>query len=165
VQRPNGVAVSPDGRVLYVADSNYDPGGNRCVWAFALDGTGNPGTPRRLFSWAPGRGADGLEVDVEGNVWAAAGISNARGAGETNAHPPGVYVIDPGGRLLETIAIPQDTVTNLCFGGPALSTLYVTAGNTLFRVEAGVRGHHVYQPDRDDRRRLADEPAPMRRRV
>ena len=42
--------------------------------------------------------------------------------------------------------MPQDTVTNLCFGGPDLSTLYVTAGSTIFRLEAGIRGHHVYRP-------------------
>jgi gluconolactonase len=146
VQRPNGVAVSPDSGTLYVADSNYDTGGNRCVWAFDLDGGGTPRAGRLLFSWAPGRGADGIEVDVDGNVWAAAGIRSPRGAGESGLHPPGAYAIDPGGRLLDVIEMPQDTVTNLCFGGPDLTILYVTAGNTLFHVPAGVRGHHVFRP-------------------
>jgi gluconolactonase len=146
VQRPNGIAVSPDGATLYVADSNYEAGGNRCVWAFPLDAHGTPGTGRQVFSWAPGRGADGIEVDAEGNIWAAAGISRSRTAGESSLHGPGAYVIQPDGRLLEVIPIPQDTVTNLCFGGPELSTLFVTAGNTLFRCEVGVRGHHVYAP-------------------
>ena len=146
IQRPNGIAVSPDGATLYVADSNYDPGGNRCLWAFPLSAAGDAGPGRLVFSWAPGRGADGIEVDVDGNIWAAAGISRSRSAGETDVHRPGVYVVHPGGRLLDMIPVPQDTVTNLCFGGPDLSTLFVTAGNTLFRLNAGVRGHHVYRP-------------------
>jgi gluconolactonase len=146
IQRPNGIAISPDGGTLYVADSNYETGGNRCVWAFDLDPVGNPSGGRLLYSWAPGRGADGIEVDVDGNVWAAAGIGSPRAEGELDVHSPGAYVVHPDGRLQDVIAMPQDTVTNLCFGGPDFSTLFVTAGNTLFQVPVGVRGHHVYRP-------------------
>jgi gluconolactonase len=149
IQRPNGIAVSADGGTLYVVDSNYDPGGNRCIWAFALDGDGNldPGPGRLVFSWAPGRGADGIELDEDGNIWAAGGIRQGRSPGETGLHPPGVYVLRPDGALLDMIPMPQDVVTNLCFGGPDFRTLFVTAGNTLFQVPVEVRGYHVYAPE------------------
>jgi gluconolactonase len=141
--------VSPDNGTLYVVDSNYEAGGNRCIWAFELDPEGTPrAAPGRLvFSWSPGRGADGIEVDVEGNIWAAAGIRQPRSTGETDLHPPGVYVVRPDGQLRDVIPMPQDTVTNLCFSGPDFSMLYVTAGNTLFRLSVGIRGHHVYRPE------------------
>jgi gluconolactonase len=146
VQRPNGLAVSPDSKTLYVIDSNSQPGGNHKIWAFALTEAGVPQKPRLVYDFGKGRGGDGMRLDMRGNLWVAAGISVPRGPGETLDVPPGVYVISPAGKLLGRIPIPEDLITNLAFGGPQRRTLYVTAGKTLYQVPVSVSGYAVYPP-------------------
>jgi gluconolactonase len=146
VERPNGIAVTPDDKTLYVIDSHPRPGGNRKVWAFDLSPEGKPGHRRLVYDFGKGRGGDGLRLDTRGNLWVAAGIRAPRGPGETTDVPPGVYVITPGGRLLGRIPIPEDVITNLAFGGPDRRTLYVTAGKTLYRVPVSVPGYALYPP-------------------
>ena len=62
-------------------------------------------------------------LDVNGNLWVAAGISIPRTSGETADVPPGIYVIKPDGTLVGRIPIPEDVITNLAFGGPDRKTL------------------------------------------
>ncbi len=144
LDRPNGIAVTPDARTLYVIDSHPRPGGNRKVWAFDLDAGGAPGKRRPVYDFSPGRGGDGMRLDTQGNLWVAAGISVKRGPGETLENPPGVYVISPQGTLLGRIPVPENLITNLAFGGPDRKTLYVTAGKTLYRMPVNVAGYAVY---------------------
>lgn len=144
VQRPNGLAISPDDRVLYVIDSNNAVGGNRKIWGFTLDDAGNPVQQRLVFDFAPGRGGDGMELDVEGNLYVCAGIITPRGPHETALYPPGVYVITASGELVHRIPIPQDVITNCCFGGEDQRTLYVTAGHTLYKTRVEIPGYHIY---------------------
>ena len=146
IQRPNGLAVTPDAKTLYVIDSHPQPGGNRKIWAFALTDTGVPQKQRLVYDFGKGRGGDGMRLDMRGNLWVAAGISVPRGPGETLDVPPGVYVISPAGKLLGRIPIPEDLITNLAFGGPQRRTLYVTAGKTLYQVPVSVSGYAVYPP-------------------
>jgi gluconolactonase len=146
VEKPNGIAVAPDGKTLYVVDANDKPGGNRKVWAFDLSPKGEPGKRRLLFDFGQGRGGDGLRVDVKGNVWVAAGIQVPRPPGEVDDVPQGVYVISPEGKLLGRVPIPEDYVTNLAWGGPERKTLYVTAGKGVYKVPVSVSGHAVYPP-------------------
>lgn len=142
VQKPNGIAILPDDRTLYVVDSNPEPGGNRKVWGFTLDPEGWPTSQRLVHDFGKGRGGDGLRVDVEGNLWIAAGINVHRGRpGETLDVPAGIYVVHPSGKLLGRIPIPEDTVTNLTFGPPDRKTLYVTAGRNLYRIPIRVAGY------------------------
>ena len=90
-------------------------------------------------------GGDGMRVDMNGNIWVAAGINRPRGRpGESLDVPAGVYVITPAGELLGRIPIPEDTVTNLTFGPPDRKTLYVTSGKTLFTIPIGVSGYVLY---------------------
>lgn len=140
VQRPNGLAVTQDGRRLYVVDSCPTPGGNRKIWAFDLDAQGTPGPGRVVHDFAPGRGGDGMRLDGDGNLYVAAGISVPRGAFETADVPTGIYVISPSGELLGRIPIYEDRVTNLAFGGADGRRLYITAGKTLFTTRVGVPG-------------------------
>ena len=146
IERPNGLAVSPDGKTLYLVDSHSRPGGNRKIWAFSLadDGTVVANTQRLVFDFGKGRGGDGLRLDVDGNLWIAAGISIPRTAGETAEVPPGVYVVSPGGKLLGRIAIPEDVITNLAFGGPDKKLLHVVAGKSVFRIPVTVAGYSLY---------------------
>lgn len=144
VQKPNGIAVAPDGNTLYLADSNDELRGNRRIWAFDVSSSGSLSNRRMLFDFQQGRGADGLRVDMNGNVWAAAGIQKPRPPGEVTDIPQGVYVISPQGKLLGRVPIPEDYVTNLAFGGPDLKTLYVTAGTSVYKVPVAVPGYAVY---------------------
>jgi len=144
IQRPNGLAISPDERTFYLVDSNPNPGGNRKIWAFDLAVDGGVSNQRLVYDFAPGRGGDGMRVDTEGNLWIAGGINRPRREGETTEYPAGVYVVSPAGRLLGHIPVPEDLVTNLAFGGPGKKTLHVTAGKSLFKIQTKVAGWSVY---------------------
>jgi gluconolactonase len=147
VDRPNGITVSPDNKTLYVIDSHPKPGGNRKIWAFIIGGDGSLSDRKLVYDFGKGRGGDGMRTDIKGNVWVAAGINQYRGnAGETLDVPAGLYVITPQGKLLGKIPIGEDLLTNLCFGGPELKTLYVTAGKTVYKLPTNVSGYAVYPP-------------------
>jgi gluconolactonase len=146
VERPNGLALTPDGRTLYVIDSHSRPGGNRKVWAFEVGSDGTLGRRRQVFDFGKGRGGDGLRLDERGNLWVAAGIAFPRNAGETADVPPGIYVITPGGELLGRVPIPEDLCTNLAFGGPGRKTLHVTAGKSIYRIPLTVSGYALFPP-------------------
>ncbi|MBI1791868.1 MAG: SMP-30/gluconolactonase/LRE family protein, partial [Acidobacteria bacterium] len=88
----------------------------------------------------PGRSADGMTVDVEGNIYAAAGLHRRRGTSETLDTQCGIHVISPRGKRIDFIPIPEDTIANCAFGGPDMKTLYATAGKTLFKVRTKIAG-------------------------
>ncbi len=140
VGRPNGIAVTQNSETLYLVDSNPIANGNRKIWRFELDAQGNPHNQKLVYDFAPGRGGDGMRLDMEGNLYIAAGILIPRHEFETNLVPPGIYVMTPEGKLLGRIPIPEDVITNLAFGGPDGRTLYVTAGKTVFRTRTAVPG-------------------------
>ena len=144
IQKPNGIAISPDDKTLYIVDSNPIAKGNRKIWAFAIDSEGEIGNQRLVYNFAPGRGGDGMRLDMEGNLWIACGVNIPRSSHETADVPAGVCVVSPSGNLLGQIPIPEDLVTNLAFGGPDKKTLYVTAGKTLFSIQTSVSGFTVY---------------------
>jgi gluconolactonase len=144
IERPNGVAVTQDSRLLYVVDTSNDPGGSRKLWRFELDERGGPHDGRVLHDFAPGRGGDGMELDLDGNLYVAAGIDHPRGPQETADVPAGVYVLSPEGSLLGRIPIPEDPVTNVAFGGADGRTLYVTAGKSIFATRVDVPGQVAY---------------------
>ena len=140
IQRPNGIQISPDDSVLYLVESNSQEGGARVIRAYNLQPDGTVSNMRIHYNFYPGRSADGISVDVEGNLYAAAGLHRLRGTSETLDTKPGVHVIAPDGQLLRIIPIPEDTVTNTTFGGPDMQTLYVTAGKTLYRARTDIPG-------------------------
>jgi gluconolactonase len=144
IQKPNGIALAPDNRTLYLVDSSPTPGGNRKIWAFDLGADGVPSRQRLVYDFAPGRGGDGMKVDAEGNLWIAAGVNRPRHANETTDVPAGIYIVTAEGKLLGRIPVPEDAVTNLAFGGPDLKTLYVVSGKSLFSITVAVAGHAVY---------------------
>ncbi len=140
VERPNGLALTPDGRTLYVVDSHARPGGNRKVWAFDVSEDDAIAHRRQVFDFGTGRGGDGLRLDEPGNLWVAAGIKFPRHSGESAEVPPGIYVISPRGELLGRIPIPEDLCTNLAFGGPDRKTLHVTAGKSIYKIPLTIAG-------------------------
>lgn len=144
IQRPNGIAVTQDGRRLYLVDSCPIVGGNRKIWSFDLDASGKPSGQRVVIDFAPGRGGDGMRLDMAGNLYIAAGITTPRGPHETTDVPPGIYIVTPDGELLGRVPIPEDVLTNLAFGGADGRTLYITAGKTLFTTRVAVPGQVAY---------------------
>src|SRR5262245_11746962 len=150
VQKPNGIAVAPDDKTLYVVDSNDAKGGNRKIWAFDLSPNGEASGRRLVYDFQQGRGGDGVRVDMKGNLWVAAGIRTPRPPGEVTDIPQGIYVFSPQGKLLGRVPIPEDYVTNLAFGGPGRKTLYVTAGASVYKIPVAVARYAVYPPLRSE---------------
>jgi gluconolactonase len=140
IQRPNGIQIAPDDRTLYVIEANGAEGGARMIRAYDLLPDGTARNMRVLYDFYPGRSADGMSVDVQGNLYAAAGMHRTRNTAETLDTACGVYVISPAGRLLEFIPIPEDYITNTAFGGQDMRTLYITAGKTLYKVRREIPG-------------------------
>ncbi|MDX6765397.1 MAG: SMP-30/gluconolactonase/LRE family protein [Candidatus Methylacidiphilales bacterium] len=125
---PNGIALSPDEKTLYVAVS--DPANSR-IMAYHLDAEGRAVDGREFFAAqslkSPERkgGCDGLKIDRAGNLWATG--------------PGGVLILSPQGKHLGTI-LTGKTAANCAFGGPERDTLYITATNLLLRVKTLARG-------------------------
>jgi gluconolactonase len=140
VQRPNGIQVSPDDKTLYLIEANQAKDGARMIRAYDLQPDGTVRNMRVHYNFYPGRSADGMSIDSEGNLYASAGMNQLRGSSETLDTKTGVYVISPAGKLLKFIAIPEDFITNNAFGGADMKTLYVTAGKTLYKVRTDVAG-------------------------
>ena len=120
--RPNGVALTSDGKTLYVDDTT-----ERKVLAFDLDTDGNASNGRVFLSGLEG-GPDGLRVAANGNVYIATGP---------------VVVFSPEGRLIRTIHLPE-LAANLEFGGPDLKTLYITARTSVYRVRVPDQGWTIH---------------------
>ncbi len=144
IGRPNGLAITPDDKTLYVIDSHPVEGGNRKIWAFDVADDATLSGQRLVFDFGRGRGGDGMRLDRQGNLWVAAGVLKSRNPHETTEVKTGVHVISPAGKLLGRIPISEDVITNLTFAGPEMKTLYVTAGKTLFRIETSVSGYSLY---------------------
>ena len=140
VQRPNGIQVSPDDTKLYLIEANQAQGGARLIRAYDLQPDGTVRNMRVHYDFSPGRSADGMSIDTQGNLYASAGMNQLRGSSETLDTKTGVYVISPQGKLLKFIPIAEDFITNNAFGGPDMKTLYVTAGKTLYKVRTDIAG-------------------------
>jgi gluconolactonase len=140
IQRPNGIQISPDDRKLYLIEANQAQGGARMIRAYDLQPDGTVGNMRVHYNFYPGRSADGMSIDTQGNLYASAGLNQLRGTSETLDTKAGIYVISPAGTLLKFIPIPEDLITNNAFGGPDMKTLYVTAGKTLYKIRMEIAG-------------------------
>jgi gluconolactonase len=140
IQRPNGIQISPDDRKLYLIEANQAQDGARMIRAYDLQPDGTVGNMRVHYNFYPGRSADGMSIDTQGNLYASAGLNQLRGTSETLDTKAGIYVISPAGTLLKFIPIPEDLITNNAFGGADMKTLYVTAGKTLYSIRMEIAG-------------------------
>lgn len=137
IKFPNGIALSPDEKTLYIAVS--DPASSRIMAydlqgvAMAVNGLVIPKAVkgRVLFDAQPLKsaqrkgGCDGMKVDTQGNIWTTG--------------PGGVLVISPEGKHLGSILTGQNT-GNCAWGGPGRDTIYITADMFLVRVKTLAKG-------------------------
>jgi gluconolactonase len=140
VHVPNGIALSPDQRTLYLIDADPGDGRNRNLTAWDLLPEGTLANRRLVIDFSPGRSGDGMSVDAEGRLYVAAGLHQRRGTSETLDTRPGIHVLSPEGKLLAYARTPEDTVTNCTFGGEDQRTLYVTCGPLLLSVRTRFPG-------------------------
>ncbi|MBI3208190.1 MAG: SMP-30/gluconolactonase/LRE family protein [Candidatus Solibacter usitatus] len=140
IQRPNGISISPDDKTLYLVEANNQQGGARMIRAYDLGEDGVPRNMRVFWNFSPGRSADGLCMDTQGNLYAAAGLHQTRGTSETLDTKCGIHVFSPDGKKKRFIGVPEDTITNCAFGGADMKTLYVTAGKGVYQFKVDVAG-------------------------
>jgi gluconolactonase len=120
--RPNGVALSPNGRTLYVSNSD-----ERSIYAYDLDGKGAASNERVLAKGVEGV-PDGIRVDEKGNLYVMA---------------KGVAIYSPQGALIHTIDLAE-MPRNCAFGDPDFQTLYITAYSAVYRIRLDVKGAVQY---------------------
>jgi gluconolactonase len=131
INRPNGLILSRDEAILYVDDTNGDS-----IRAFDIQADGSVRNERILATIIDGvrktdtgglnSGADGMAIDAAGRLYVS---SNA-----------GVQVFSPQGQYLGSIPIPRQT-NNLAFAGPGKKTLYVLAGNAVYKIPMLAEGY------------------------
>jgi gluconolactonase len=118
---PNGIGLSPDGKRLYVAETRAGR-----LWAWDIEGPGklakrpfpSPWGGTLMVDMSTYRLFDSLAVDAAGNVCVASLMEG------------GITVVSPQGGELEFVPMPDVYTTNLCFGGPGLTTAFVTLSTT-----------------------------------
>lgn len=123
---PNGIALSPDEKTLYVIPSMQST-----MMAYPIESPGTIGAGKILcdlkqVDTAKDGGGDGLAVDSQGNLY----ITSAAG----------VQVVSPSGKILGVIAVPEKPA-NCAFGGEGNRTLFITAQTSLYRCSVPVPGN------------------------
>jgi gluconolactonase len=125
--QPNGLAFSPDGKRLFVDDSEQR---NIRVYDVAANGALKDG---RIFGEEPGGKddgvPDGMKFDKQGNLYVTG--------------PKGIWVWDAGGNHIGTIVIPEQPA-NLTWGDPDYRTLYITATTSVYRLKMNTEGFVPY---------------------
>lgn len=126
IEAPNGLAFSPDERVLYVVECRSDP---RRILAYDVLGE-RIANRRTLIDAGPGT-PDGFRVDEDGNLWCGWGMGDPA--------LDGVMVFSPEGEPIGRIALPE-RCANLCFGGRHRNRLFMAASQSVYAVYLNVRG-------------------------
>jgi gluconolactonase len=128
VAGPNGLAFSPDERVLYVVESRASP---RNILAYDVSGDGTRITGRRVLIDAGPGTPDGFRLDEDGNLWCGWGM----GMSELD----GVMMFSAQGEPIGRIQLPE-RCANLCFGGPKRNRLFMAASQSVYALYVNARG-------------------------
>jgi len=125
---PNGLAFSPDERILYVVESRAEP---RRIVAYDVTEQGTIRNRRVAVQGEPGDTPDGFRLDTEGNLWCGWGMGSAE--------LDGVRVFNPQGEPLGHIDLPE-RCANVCFGGRNRNRLFMAASRSIYSVLLTVQG-------------------------
>jgi sugar lactone lactonase YvrE/enterochelin esterase-like enzyme len=128
----NGLTLSPDQSLLYVADTR-----SHWVYSYQVQPDGTLAHKQKYYHLhvpdaADDSGADGLEVDRDGRLYVATRL--------------GLQVCDQAGRVNCIIPVPNKNVSNLCFGGGQFDTIYATCGDKVYKRKVKVRGAASFAP-------------------
>jgi gluconolactonase len=135
LQGSNGLAFSPDEKILYVVEARAQPW--RKIWAYDVGADGRLAN-KRVAVDANGPGAlDGIKVDVDGNLWCGFG---SNGSPQAKAEElDGVMVFNPAGKAIAHIRLPE-RCANLCFGGPKKNRLFMASCHSLYALYVETQG-------------------------
>jgi gluconolactonase len=128
--RPNGLAFSPDEKLLYIVDSGATHGGPAHIRVF--DVVANKLRKSRVFAddFSPGF-TDGMRVDVKGNVWCSMGWADPL--------EDGVRCYAPDGDMIGKVHLPE-TCANLCFGGKKRNRLFMCGSTSMYALYVDIQG-------------------------
>ena len=127
ILQPNGLAFSPDEKILYLVESRSVP---RKILAYDVIDGRRLANRRVLVDAGPGT-PDGFRCDTEGNLWCGWGM------GQEGLD--GVHVFNPAGRLIGRIDLPE-RCANVCFGGLHRNRLFMAASTSLYALYVNVQG-------------------------
>ena len=124
--KPNGLAFSPDEKILYVSDTGatHKEGGPKDIRWHRVGDNGRLSSTRKFATCKNGL-FDGFRVDTEGRIWASAG--------------DGVHCHTAEGELIGKILVPE-TVANVCFGGERLNRLFICGTTSLYSIYVNATG-------------------------
>jgi gluconolactonase len=139
---PNGIALSPDGKTLYINNTydneewwNVNSGKDNFIWAYDVNEDGTIANGRKfaelvliedvLERGGKSSGADGMKVDLEGNLYIATWA--------------GIQIFDNTGKAIGIINMPNYPVS-CAFGGDDMKTLYITAENKIYSIRTNIPG-------------------------
>ena len=127
----NGVTLSPDQTLLYVADSR-----SHWVYSYQVAPDGKLQYKQKDYhlhipDTADESAADGMKVDRDGRLYVATRL--------------GLQVCDQAGRVNCIIPTPNGRVSNLCFGGPEFDVLYATCGDRVYKRKVKVKGANAFE--------------------
>jgi gluconolactonase len=132
LQMPNGIAFSPDEKILYIIDSaaiqapaTYYENKPHCIYAYDVASDGKSLRNKRLFSHVSPGFPDGMRLDERGNIYVGA--------------LDGVHIINPKGKLIGKILLPKQTA-NLTFGGEDNNILFICSSDSVWAIKLNTKG-------------------------
>ena len=126
-QKPNGIAFSPDERLLYVADTgaSHRSDGARHIRRFRVSEDGRSLSGGEVFAECSAGLFDGFRIDTQGRLWTSAA--------------DGVHCYTPDGVLIGKVRVPE-VVSNVCFGGAKRNRLFICATTSVYAVYVNAAG-------------------------